>query len=211
MTTEQVFVKNDGEGLDKALRVAENFAKETKLTGRNAMHLRLITEELLGMVRAIAGEFTALFWLDGDDKECSLHLMADVDMDPDKRRELIAASTSKKNEAAKGIMGKIRELVEVGMENYDEVGKLQVKYGVDPLCYGTMGIDNETMSQAMLSWSLNQYRNSLSEAGSGEGYYEAAWDELEKSVVANVADDVRVGIRNDKVQITIYKKFSGKA
>ena len=206
MTTEQVFVKNDGEGLDKALRVAENFAKEAELSGRYATHLRLLTEEMLGMVRAITGEFKALFWVDGDASSCNLHLMADVDMDPEKRRGLIAASTSKKNDAAKGIMGKIRELVEVGMENYDEVGKLQVQYGVDPLCYGTMGIDNETMSQAMLSWSLKQYRESLS-SEKGEGFYKEAWDELEKSVVANLANDVRIGIKNDKVQITIYKKF----
>ena len=132
--------------------------------------------------------------------------MADVEMDPEKRKGLIAASTSKKNEAAKGIMGKIRELFEVGMENYDEIGRLQVQYGVDPLCYGTMGIDNETMSQAMLSWSLRQYRESLS-SETEEEYYEEAWDELEKSVVANLADDVRVGIKSDKVQITIFKKF----
>lgn len=207
MTTEQVYVKNDGEGLDKALRVSENFAKETGLSNKYAMHLRLITEEMLGMVRAITGEFKALFWIDGDSSACNLHLMADVDMDSEKRKGLIAASTSKKNEAAKGIMGKIRELVEVGMENYDEVGKLQVQYGVDPLCYGTMGIDNETMSQAMLSWSLRQYRENLS-SDINEGYYKAAWDELEKSVVANLADDVRVGIKSDKVQIVIKKKFS---
>ena len=206
MTTDQVYVKNDGEGLDKALRVAENFAKEAKLSGKNAMHLRLLTEEVLQMVRAITGEFKALFWLEGDDKECSIRLMADTDMDPDKRRELIAASSSGKNEAARGIMGKIRELVEVGLENYDEIGKLQMKYGVDPLCYGTMGIDNETMSQAMLTWSLRQYRDSLSGDGTEE-YYEEAWDELEKSVVANLADDVRVGIKNDKLQMTVYKKF----
>lgn len=206
MTTEQVFVKNDGEGLDKALKVAENFAKEAGLAGRNAMHLRLLTEEVLQMVRAITGEFQALFWLEGDAKECSIRLMGDVEMDPDKRRELIATSTSGKNEAARGIMGKIRELVEVGMENFDEIGKLQMKYGVDPLCYGTMGIDNETMSQAMLTWSLRQYRDNLAEDDKEE-YYEEAWDELEKSVVAKLADDVRVGIKNDKLQMTIIKKF----
>lgn len=207
MTTEQVYVKNDGEGLDKALILAENFAKTVELSTRNSIHLRLLTEEVLGMVRAIAGEFKAVFWLEGDAKECRILLKADTLMDSTKRKELISASSSGKNEAAKGIMGKIRELVEVGMENFDELGQLQMQYGVNPMAYGSMGLDNEAMSQAMLTWSLKQYRESLAE-DSTEEYYEEAWDELEKSVVANLADDVRVGIRNDKLNLTVIKKFS---
>ncbi|MCR5236809.1 MAG: hypothetical protein K6E34_06370 [Lachnospiraceae bacterium] len=207
MTTEQVYVKNDGEGLDKALILAENFAKTVELSTRNSIHLRLLTEEVLGMVHAITGEFKAVFWLEGDAKECRILLKADTLMDSTKRKELISASSSGKNEAAKGIMGKIRELVEVGMENFDEIGQLQMQYGVNPMAYGNMGLDSEAMSQAMLTWSLKQYRESLSEESSEE-YYEEAWDELEKSVVANLADDVRVGIRNDKLQMTVFKKFS---
>ncbi len=34
-----------------------------------------------------------------------------------------------------------------------------------------------------------------------------AWDELEKSVVAHVADDVKVSIRNQQVEMTIVKKL----
>lgn len=207
MTTEQVYVKNDGEGLDKALILAENFAKTIELSTRNSIHLRLLTEEVLGMVHAITGEFKAVFWLEGDAKECRILLKADTLMDSTKRKELISASSSGKNEAAKGIMGKIRELVEVGMENFDEMGQLQMQYGVNPMAYGNMGLDSEAMSQAMLTWSLKQYRESLSEESSEE-YYEEAWDELEKSVVANLADDVRVGIRNDKLNLTVIKKFS---
>lgn len=207
MTTEQVYVKNDGEGLDKALILAENFAKTVELSTRNSIHLRLLTEEVLGMVHAITGEFKAVFWLEGDAKECRILLKADTLMDSTKRKELISASSSGKNEAAKGIMGKIRELVEVGMENFDEMGQLQMQYGVNPMAYGNMGLDNDAMSQAMLIWSLKRYRESLSEESSEE-YYEEAWDELEKSVVANLADDVRVGIRNDKLNLTVIKKFS---
>lgn len=207
MTTEQVYVKNDGEGLDKALILAENFAKTVELSTRNSIHLRLLTEEVLGMVHAITGEFKAVFWLEGDAKECRILLKADTLMDSTKRKELISASSSGKNEAAKGIMGKIRELVEVGMENFDELGQLQMQYGVNPMAYGNMGLDNDAMSQAMLTWSLKRYRESLSEESSEE-YYEEAWDELEKSVVANLADDVRVGIRNDKLNLTVIKKFS---
>ena len=35
----------------------------------------------------------------------------------------------------------------------------------------------------------------------------AAWDELEKSIVASVADDVIVGVKDNKVQMTIIYKM----
>jgi len=34
-----------------------------------------------------------------------------------------------------------------------------------------------------------------------------AWDELEKSVVTHVADDIRVSIRNGNVEMVILKKM----
>ena len=34
-----------------------------------------------------------------------------------------------------------------------------------------------------------------------------AWDELEKSVVSNVADDVKIGIKGFQTEITIIKKL----
>jgi len=35
-----------------------------------------------------------------------------------------------------------------------------------------------------------------------------AWDELEKSVVARVADDVKISIRGRTVEMTILKKMA---
>ena len=171
------------------------------------MHLRLLTEEMLGMVQTIAGEFQAVYYAEQDGDVYRLHLDANINMDPDKRRELISASTSGKNEAAKGIMGKIRDFIEVGMENYEEVSTIQSRYGVNPVAYGIVGMDSDAMNQAMLTWSLKQYRDGLYDNnGATEGYSEA-WDELEKSIVANLADDVKVGIKKDRMQMTITKKI----
>ena len=128
-------------------------------------------------------------------------------MDQNKRRELMAASTSGRNIAVKGLMGRIRELVEIGMENYDDIGKLQMQYGVSPVSYGMMGVDNETMSQAVLSWSLKQYRDDLSESKEDSSDCEEAWDELERSIIANIADDVQVGIMQDKIELIVTKSF----
>ena len=131
-------------------------------------------------------------------------------MDYSKRQDLLSVSTSGKNEAARGIMGKIRELFEVGVQNYQEINKLQMDYGVNnSLAYGSMGIDpSNAMSQAVFTWSLQQYRTSVSDSMSDSEAAEEAWDELEKSIVANIADDIKVGIKQDVVEMTIYKKFA---
>jgi hypothetical protein len=50
-------------------------------------------------------------------------------------------------------------------------------------------------------WSLEQYRN----AGSCEEQPE--WDELEKSLIASVADDVIVGVKGKRADIIVVKKF----
>ena len=36
------------------------------------------------------------------------------------------------------------------------------------------------------------------------------WDELEKSIIANIADDVSVGINKDMVEMIITKRFMNK-
>ena len=208
MTTEEVYVKNDGSGFDSALKVVDDFVEGVKLTGRSALHVRLLAEEMLGMVNAISQDFKALFWVEGDHKECRLKLHASIDMDPSKRRELMSASSTGKNISARGIMGKIREMVEISIENYDDVGKLQMQYGVSPVSYGMMGVDNEMMNQAVLSWSLKQYRDSISDSRDENEANEEAWDELEKSVVAKVADDVKVSIRGRSVEMILVKKMA---
>ena len=211
MTTEQVYVKNDGTGLDFALSVAGDFVNKQQLSRRDSMHVKLLTEEMLGMVQAITSDFKALFWIEGDSRECRLKLNANTEMDTEKRRGLMSASSSGKNISAKGIMGKIREMVEIGMENYDDVGNLQMRYGVSPVSYGMMGVDSEVMSQAVLSWSLKQYRDGVSESMDENEECEEAWDELEKSIVANIADDVQVGIMKDRVEIIVTKRFASKS
>ena len=207
MTTDQILIKNDGTGIERALEIPDSFAQKNGITGRDALHIRLLAEEMLGMVGAVAGEFSANFWIEGDSSECRLCLEAETAMNTEKRRELLSASSTGKNEAAKGVMGKIMELIEVGMENYEDVNKLQMMYGGSPLNYGSMGMESIEMSQAVLTWSLQRYRDSVSAEADEDRASEEAWDELEKSVVANLADDVRVGIKRDKVTITIYKKF----
>ena len=51
-------------------------------------------------------------------------------------------------------------------------------------------------------WSLSNCQTSVKKNNSAL----EDWDELEKSIIANLADDVTVGINGDNVEMVITKK-----
>ncbi len=208
MQTDKTFVSSSGTGVKKALEQTELFSQVEELPKKDAMHLRLLSEETLGMVRSITDEFNAMFWVEGDNRSAVVYLEARADMNRAQRRELINMSTSGRNMAAKGVMGKIREILEAGIHDYESVNKLQTKYGTGTLMYGSMGGVTDSMSQAAYSWSLQKYRDSIE--NHDDPLLQTAWDELEKSIVGNLADDIKVGIQKDQVKLTLAMTFSGK-
>ena len=56
-------------------------------------------------------------------------------------------------------------------------------------------------------WSLLRYQNSLSAMKEDKPEAAEAWDELEKSVVSSVADDVKVNIQGFQTEMIIIKKL----
>jgi hypothetical protein len=56
-------------------------------------------------------------------------------------------------------------------------------------------------------WSLSDYKNNVGKEGASEEHKER-WDELEKSIVNNIADDVQVGVKGNHVVMTISYKTS---
>lgn len=209
MRTDKIQVSSDGKGMEKALQEAERFAKYMELDHKAALQVRLLIEETLGMVKAITQDFSADLWLESTSKGgCRIHLLAETDMDYVKKRELVAVSSSGKNEASRGIMGKIRDLIENGLYSVDEAGDLLTDYSTGPVKYASIGmcdLDAMTSNSMIYMWSLNQYRSEIDQERKSSPAAEEAWDELEKSIVANIADDVRVSVSGSEVELTIIK------
>ena len=142
------------------------------------------------------------------DNVCRIHLMANTLMDYNKKQELIEASSSKKNAASNGFMGKVLEIFENSAYSMNEITALQVEYGGAPLMYGTMGMnDAVVLPSVSYMWSLGKYRENVDNDRENDEAAVEAWDELEKSIVANIADDVTVAVRGDSVELVIEKKF----
>ena len=60
-----------------------------------------------------------------------------------------------------------------------------------------------------MMWTMENYREELYARREETGGDAAkAWDELEKSVVSHAADDIRVFIRGNTVQMTIIMKIA---
>lgn len=190
MKTDIIIISNNGDHMDDALRLAEKMADYKELSYKNSLHLRLLTEEMLGMMRSITGSAEGRFWIEAEDDEFQLHLKVERDVDFDKRRMLLAAATSGKNEATRGIMGKIRTF----FDPIDDMALLPDE------TVGSMGVN--------MLWSMSSYQEQIQEKmeQNTDGAAEA-WDELEKSVVAHIADDVKVSIRGRNVEMVIYKQM----
>ncbi len=108
--------------------------------------------------------------------------------------KLLAASSANRNETERGFMGKIRAFFEPSA-------------GVPVFSAGFPG-GVPQMSQSY-SWSMEDCRDQLRQYREiNEERSKAAWDELEKSVVAKVADDVKISIHGRTVEMTIVKELA---
>ncbi|MBR3638223.1 MAG: hypothetical protein IKN45_09960 [Lachnospiraceae bacterium] len=211
-SAEIILDNNAEESMMKALAETDNFIEQNGLTGKNAIHLRLLAEETVSMVRAMTHDIHALFWIEKDpEKGYMIRLMAKTEMDINKKKDLLSVSTSGKNAWAKGFMGKIGDIFENGILNYCEVINLQQEYVGGSINYGNMGVglsddmpvEVSSVVDEQVMWSLHDYKQSLAEMKEKSDPASEAWDELEKSVVANIAKDVIVGVKKDKVDMTI--------
>ena len=57
-----------------------------------------------------------------------------------------------------------------------------------------------------VTWSMDVYREGIENAKEKDGAAQEAWDELEKSILANLADDVRVSIKGNVAEVVVEKR-----
>ena len=110
MKSDVIHVTNTGDGVAEAVKQTELVANFKSLSKTDSIHLLLLAEEMMGMMKALTGEQEADFWIDDEDNTFQLHLKAETAMNTEMRQKLMSASTSGENIAAKGVMGKLRDL-----------------------------------------------------------------------------------------------------
>lgn len=207
MITSDKFMVNSDAGRMAAARYAtENFAWQIKLDERATLRLDLLVEETLGMVKAMLEDFYGQIWFAANGRNVEIHFEATADMNADRKEDLLSVSSTGRNAAAKGFMAKLGEMISGAMR---DMGRTMNAYGEETMRYGiihTTGVmaGNPDM---MTFWSLQTYRADLDQARARDGDAEEAWDELEKSIVARLADDIVVGVKGDRIDLVITKAF----
>ena len=200
MKTDIISVSSSGRQMETALKQVEKVAAYKELDHKQALHLRLLAEEMMGMMRSITGEKEGEFWIEDEDGVYRLHLRVTTPMNSDKREKLLSVSSTGKNESAKGLMGRLRDFFDQSVD--DDVASI-----TSPLVMPDM-FEQTSMTSLDWEWSMIKYVDVLSaKVKEDDPAAKEAWDELEKSVVAHVADDVKVSIKGRTVEMTIIKKM----
>ncbi|WP_028243495.1 hypothetical protein [Pseudobutyrivibrio ruminis] len=208
----QIYVSSDEESLEQAYKKVDNCVAELSLKNKDSLRIKLLLEETIGMFEGMTNVFTALLWVEKYKDECAVKLVGNANIDADAKIDLLSVASSGTNQLAHGFMGKVKDIIETGVLNYEAVMKLQQEYNGTPVnyaglgVYSDMGIAANPNAFSGMMWSMEDYRASLADGKAENSGMMEAWDELEKSIVANIADDVIVGVNKNKVQITmIYK------
>ena len=200
MKTDVITVSSRGNRMEAALGQVDKVIVYKELSGKNALHLRLLAEEMMGLMRSVTGAGEGLFWIEEEDQEYRLHLQVRARLSEEKRERLLDVSSSGKNESAKGLMGRLRDFFDWGSDE-------DLATFTSPLL---MPEAFEHTSSPVLDWewSMRRYESALCAQMETDPAARDAWDELEKSVVKHVADDVKVFIRNGVVELVILKKLA---
>ena len=205
MKTNVIAITPLGTGMEEALKETEKAAAYQGLSSKESLRLRLLAEEMMGMLRSIVGEGKASYWVEAEGKAFSLHLAAGVRMNAELREELLKSSTSGKNAAVTGFMSRVRDIF-TQLSEPDGAGISPTEYGfsyMDVTSFedASLGV---TTHGLMYGWSLREYKNAVEEHREEEP---DKWDELERSITARLADEVKVFIRGNTVEMVIEKAF----
>ena len=193
--------------LEAVLGEVEKVTAYNGLEGKKALRLRLLAEELCGMLPGLVENFSGDFWAENDGYNYELHVELKVeDMTIELRDELISVSKSDKNAAAKGVMGKIRAVAETMLlAAFDPAlttpeGEYLDYHGYN-MGFGYIDPSIAVEAGYIYSWSLYNYKVAVEEQEKD------AFAELERSIVAKLADDIIVGVRGNNVEIVVKKSF----
>ena len=203
MKSDIIHISSEGFGIEEALKQTEAVAVFKSLSEKDSIHLLLLAEEMTGMLKALTGNQSADFWIEDNDDSFFLHLKTEAKMNTELRNKLLAASTSGENIAVKGVMGKIKDIFSRLLEPTEAPIPSEYAHGFESADHSTAGSAAMAKNMSIVAtnvWSLNRYKSAVKSSGE-------AWDELEQSIVANIADDIEIGIADNTVEMVISKKF----
>ena len=181
---------NQQHGIEHILDETERFGVYCKLPSAGVMRLRLLTEELLGLTVNLFDNLKYGFTIENEGQRFILRLKASTIVNLDQKSKMLSLSSRGENEAAKGILGRISGVFQdliMGGNNYSHYPAVM-----------TSSFNPYYETDISPCFSMTYYKNQAPEREK-----EPEWDGLEKSIIANYADDVVIGVKSDKVEMVV--------
>ena len=191
--TEKLWVNGEVIRVDELTEMLKEFAARRGIKGKDLQHMGLLTEETMGMASQLLKDFEGEIWLEGTPIGYDIILEADVHSD---RRDVVPTANKE------GFMAKIAEMLNCSFmfENAQELPEDVAQMLPDYMSYGSKA-DKQSPVWAG-TWCLSAYRDNLEQRRADEEKG-IALDELEKSIVAQLADEVMIGIHGRRIRMVI--------
>ena len=74
MKSDVIVISSEGNNMEAALNQIDKITAYKELSKKDALSLRLLTEEMMAMMRAITGNVNGEFWIEDHGKTFELHL-----------------------------------------------------------------------------------------------------------------------------------------
>ena len=199
MTTPKLWISDAVRRSGDANEIMKEFAEKNGITGKDRYHLGLLTEEALGMADQILHVYDGELWVESTVTGYEIILEAAIH-EKDGGETVPTASPE-------GFMAKIAEMMNCSYMFENIVEMPDDLAGMLP-DYMSYGIREAEEAQAWAGrWSLSAYRDHLRNRQGENPKAEPALDELEKSIVAHLADEVTIGIHGHRIRLVISKEI----
>lgn len=156
MKTDVCRLKGKKTDFELAQRVAEKTAVYNELSKKQALQLRLLSEELVGMLPELLNKYSGEFWIENKGSNYEVHAVVNSAVyDTEERKKVMSISSSGKNVATVGFMGKIRGIVDAMMLSMAEADAQTMTSTMDPYFM------SNGHGMVYTTWSLEQYKENL--------------------------------------------------
>ena len=198
MITAKLWISSEVRRNSDAYEIMREFAEKNGITGKEYYHLGLLTEETLGMANQILHVYDGVLWVEGTAAGYEIILEAAV-------HKKSSGKAAKPTASPEGFMAKIAEMLNCSymFENIMEMPEDLAGMLPDYMSYG---IREGNGAHAWAGrWSLSAYKDNLKRQQEEASKAGPALDELEKSIVAHLADEVTIGIHGHRIRLVISK------
>ena len=174
---------------------AENLEKGTKL------RIRLLSEELLSLVSGLPRMKEGSFYIEREGTDYAICFDADAKISKETREKLVSVSSTNVNDAYIGLSGVFTHAIDSMMAMSINDQKGISKSSMDTMEQSIGKAEND------YRWSYNIYKEKENEnLASFDNEDIINEDEIGKSVLTSLSDDIRISVRTKHVNIRVLAK-----